>query len=118
MASVGLVTAEQISGSDLAFKKFIHELQTLVGVVGCTVFLLSSGKSDDIVRPEHTMVDGILELQDELDEMRAHRLAQTRVVGHEQRLGHAEGRDARLATRGQQTDQRDAIAQRFPHRRG
>lgn len=69
----GLVTAEQISGSDLAFKKFIHELQTLVGVVGCTVFLLSSGKSDDIVRPEHTMVDGILELQDELDEMRAAR---------------------------------------------
>ncbi len=69
----GLVTAEQISGSDLAFKKFIHELQTLVGVVGCTVFLLSSGKSDDVVRPEHTMVDGILDLQDELDEMRAAR---------------------------------------------
>jgi circadian clock protein KaiC len=69
----GLVTAEQISGSDLAFKKFIHELQTLVGVVGCTVFLLSSGKSDDVVRPEHTMVDGIIDLQDELDEMRAAR---------------------------------------------
>lgn len=69
----GLVTAEQISGSDLAFKKFIHELQTLVGVVGCTVFLLSSGKTDDLVRPEHTMVDGILDLQDEIDEMRAAR---------------------------------------------
>lgn len=69
----GLVTAEQICGSDLAFKKFIHELQTLVGVVGCTVFLLSSGKTDDVVRPEHTMVDGILDLQDELDEMRAAR---------------------------------------------
>ncbi|MBL9105931.1 MAG: recombinase RecA [Myxococcales bacterium] len=69
----GLVTAEQISGSDLAFKKFIHELQTLVGVVGCTVFLLSSGKSDDVVRPEHTMVDGILDLQDEVEEMRAAR---------------------------------------------
>lgn len=69
----GLVTAEQISGSDLAFKKFIHELQTLVGVVGCTVFLLSSGKSDEVVRPEHTMVDGIIDLQDELEEMRAAR---------------------------------------------
>lgn len=69
----GLVTAEQISGSDLAFKKFIHELQTLVGVVDCTVFLLSSGKNDEVVRPEHTMVDGILDFQDELDEMRATR---------------------------------------------
>ena len=85
----GLVTAEQISGSDLAFKKFIHELQTLVGVVGCTVFLLSSGKSDDVVRPEHTMVDGILELQDELDEMRA---ARTLVVRKLRGTGFLRGR--------------------------
>lgn len=70
----GLVTADQLSGSDLAFKKFIHELQTLVGAIGCTVFLLSSGKVDGTVRPEHTMVDGIVDLEDALDEMRATRM--------------------------------------------
>lgn len=69
----GLVTAEQLSGSDLAFKKFIHELQTLVGVMGCTVFLLSSGRVDGVVRPEHTMVDGIVDLQDELEGVRSSR---------------------------------------------
>jgi circadian clock protein KaiC len=87
----GLVTAEQISGSDLAFKKFIHELQTLVGVVGCTVFLLSSGKSDDVVRPEHTMVDGIIDLQDELDDMRATR---TLIVRKLRGTPHLRGRHA------------------------
>lgn len=57
----GVVTLEQATQSDLAFKKFVHELQTLVGMMRCTVLLLSSGPGRR-TPPEYTMVDGILEL--------------------------------------------------------
>jgi circadian clock protein KaiC len=61
----GVMTAESMASSPLAYKKFIHELQTWVGVVGCTVLLLTSSNSDPGTRilPAHTMVDGILELR-------------------------------------------------------
>src|SRR5678815_1617411 len=35
----GLVSAEEFAGTPLAFKKFIHELQTISGMTGCTVLL-------------------------------------------------------------------------------
>src|SRR5262249_30615040 len=47
-----------------AFKKFIHELQTISGMTGCTVLLLSSTGRSGGFRPEHTMVDGLIELCD------------------------------------------------------
>lgn len=62
----GLVSANHSSGSELAFKEFIHELNTLVGVMGCTTLLLTNGQGPDDVHPEHTMVDGLIELKDEL----------------------------------------------------
>jgi circadian clock protein KaiC len=59
----GLVAAEETAETKKDFKKFIHELQTHLSLVGCTILLLTSGGSDT-VRAEHTMVDGFLELTD------------------------------------------------------
>src|SRR3978361_400596 len=57
----GLVTAEDHATSATEFKKFIQELQAQAGLYGCTVFLLTSTKGQ-ATPPEHTMVDGIIEL--------------------------------------------------------
>jgi circadian clock protein KaiC len=60
----GLVVAEESADSVLDLKKFIHELQSHSGLLGCTTFLL--GSSTPGVRPERTMVDGLIELTDPL----------------------------------------------------
>jgi circadian clock protein KaiC len=57
----GLVAAEDRATSATEFKKFIQELQAQAGLYGCTVFLLTTAKGQAIP-PEHTMVDGIIEL--------------------------------------------------------
>lgn len=68
----GLVAAESHAGSDMAIKKFIHELQAQAAMQDCTMFLLtSSGPS--FVTPEHTMVDGVVELCTRLNGWRAER---------------------------------------------
>jgi circadian clock protein KaiC len=56
----GWSVVEQSAASGLEFKKFIHELQAQAATADCTVFLLTG------VRPiaaEHTLVDGVIELQ-------------------------------------------------------
>jgi circadian clock protein KaiC len=63
----GLVAAEAYASTDLELKKFIHELQTLAAAAECTMFLLTSsgmGADGSVLRPEHTMVDGIISLHD------------------------------------------------------
>lgn len=59
----GMVTASSLARSDVDYKRFINELQTWVGVVGCTVLFLTSAGAEVAVQPEHTMVDGIFELR-------------------------------------------------------
>jgi circadian clock protein KaiC len=61
----GMVTAETLAKSDEEYKRFISELQTWVGVVGCTVLFVTSSGLGVKVSPEHTMVDGIIELTSE-----------------------------------------------------
>jgi circadian clock protein KaiC len=73
----GLVAAAEAAETDRDLKKFIHELQTSAVFHGCTVFLLTSG-SPQRVNAEHTMVDGILELEDRLYEARSERAIQVR----------------------------------------
>jgi circadian clock protein KaiC len=60
----GLVAAQESAESGIDLKKFIHELQSQNSLLGCTTFLLSSGSR--AVRPERTMVDGIVEMSDAL----------------------------------------------------
>jgi circadian clock protein KaiC len=67
----GLVSAEEASPSAKDFKKFIHELQVVTAMIGCTALLLNSTERPRGFRPERTMVDGIIELEDELVRLRA-----------------------------------------------
>lgn len=73
----GLVAAAEAAPTDRDLKKFIHELQTSAVFHGCTVFLLTSGTPQRI-SAEHTMVDGILELEERLYEARSERSIQVR----------------------------------------
>ena len=66
----GFVSAGEASHSPKELKKFIHELQSFTTMAGCTTLLLSSNEQPTDFQPEHTMVDGIIELSDELSESR------------------------------------------------
>jgi circadian clock protein KaiC len=59
----GLVAAEEVAPSERAFKKFIHGLQVMTGLVGCTTLLLTTGQGKGL-KAEHTMVDGLLFLRE------------------------------------------------------
>jgi circadian clock protein KaiC len=67
----GMVTASLISSSKLDHKKFINELQTWIGVIGCTAIFLSSATLEGRTDPEHTMVDGLIELRTVVPDMTA-----------------------------------------------
>ena len=58
----GMITAAAIASSEVEYKKFVNELQSWIEVVGCTVVLLTSARASEL-RPEYTMVDGIVELE-------------------------------------------------------
>jgi circadian clock protein KaiC len=58
----GLVSAEEVAPSDMALKKFLHELQSISAMFRCTVLLLTNADASLRRQAEHTMVDGILEL--------------------------------------------------------
>jgi len=66
----GLVSAQESSPTDRQFKKFLHEIQTLADLTSCTVLLLTNSHRVAGYFPEHTMVDGVLHLTDELSELR------------------------------------------------
>lgn len=73
----GLVAAAEAASTGRELKKFIHEIQNSAVFHGCTVFLLTSGSLQHI-NAEHTMVDGLIELEDRLFEARAERSVQLR----------------------------------------
>ncbi len=58
----GLLIAGVVAESELEIKKFIHELQISVELVGCTVLMLTSESGSDHYALR-TMVDGVLELR-------------------------------------------------------
>ena len=61
----GFATAQRVSPDEQDFNEFVHELQAVAIATGCTMFLLSS--NDGIKEsPEYTIVDGIVELSDQL----------------------------------------------------
>jgi circadian clock protein KaiC len=66
----GLISAQESSPTDREFKRFLHEIQTLADLTGCTVLLLTNAERASGFFPEHTMVDGVLHLTDELSELR------------------------------------------------
>ena len=66
----GLISAQESSRTDRDFKKFLVEIQTLADLTECTVMLLTNAERANGFFPEHTMVDGVLHLTDELSELR------------------------------------------------
>ena len=72
----GLVAASE-GATDLDLKKFVHELQSIAVLQDCTVLLLTSGNIHRMAA-EHTMVDGLIELEDKLFDARAERSIQVR----------------------------------------
>ena len=69
----GLRSARESAASDRDFNKFIHGVQLVAASVGCIVLLLMSTQRNVAHCPEHTMVDGVLHLSDELSTLRPHR---------------------------------------------
>jgi len=61
----GLLIAKDKAESALDVKTFVAELQSHTAFTGCTVLFLTSAPIDD-VSPEHTMVDGVIQLKEEL----------------------------------------------------
>jgi len=74
----GLVAAAETASTDSELKKFIHEIQSSAVFHGCTVFLLTSGGDSVRINAEHTMVDGLIQLEDRLFEARSERAIQVR----------------------------------------
>lgn len=57
----GVASVEDVAQTTLSFKKFVHQLNSVLSISGCTTFLLSS-MDTGASNPEHTMVDGIISL--------------------------------------------------------
>lgn len=68
----GFLVLSDVSGTVPELKKFIQELQLYADLIGATVLLLA-GPATDETRPEYTMVDGIIELREELHGLKAYR---------------------------------------------
>jgi circadian clock protein KaiC len=61
----GLLNARESSETNLDIKTFVAELQGHAAFTGCTVLFLTSARIDES-SPEHTMVDGVLHLEENL----------------------------------------------------
>lgn len=73
----GLLTARSAAETALDSKKFISELQGHAAYADCTLLLLTNARLEDD-SPEHTMVDGVIELGEDLHGSRAVRRVQLR----------------------------------------
>lgn len=66
----GMVTAAVFASSDVAYKRFIQELQSWASLMGVTVVLLTSSTTGTEADAEHTMVDGLIELRSTMHQRR------------------------------------------------
>ncbi|WP_437926467.1 ATPase domain-containing protein [Sorangium sp. So ce291] len=60
----GLESVEQRAPAALAYREFVHEVQGLSTLSDCTTFLLTSTREQS--HPENALVDGVIELTDQL----------------------------------------------------
>jgi circadian clock protein KaiC len=91
----GMSAVEAKAGTEFEMKRFTYELQTLASATDCTMFLLTTA-SGAMSAPEHTMVDGLIELRQRLYGLRNER----RLLVHKFRgSGYLEGEHAFRITR-------------------
>jgi circadian clock protein KaiC len=74
----GAISAGDTAGNDRQFTKFIHELQVIASLMNTTVLVLSNNGRRQLSEPEGTMVDGIIDLSDDLSDLRTIRRLQIR----------------------------------------
>jgi circadian clock protein KaiC len=74
----GFVTASERAPMTSDLKQFVRQLQAFAASMGCVVVLLSSACATPSIQPEHTIVDGIIELSDDLSGLRSLRHLQVR----------------------------------------
>ena len=73
----GLLNARDRAETQQQIKRFVAELQGHAGFAGCTSLFLASARLND-ESPEHTMVDGVIDLADEIFGARAVRRLEVR----------------------------------------
>jgi circadian clock protein KaiC len=71
----GMSAVEAKAGAGFELKRFTHELQTLASATNCTMLLLTT-ELGATGAPEHTMVDGLIELRQRLYGVRNERRLQ------------------------------------------
>src|SRR5271166_14483 len=71
----GMSAVDSKAENGFELKRFTHELQTLASATNCTILLLTTASSATIA-PEHTMVDGLIELSQRLYGVRNERRLQ------------------------------------------
>ena len=62
----GLETISQMAGSALAAKEFLHQMQSFASLTDTTLLLCAVAPQGEARRDENAMVDGVLELSDQL----------------------------------------------------
>ncbi|HEX2915883.1 MAG TPA: ATPase domain-containing protein [Chloroflexia bacterium] len=72
----GLSTIEEFSPSGIDFRRFIQGIDSYSEVHGCTILMLTHRNDSTVFHPEYTMVDGIIELSDEIAGIRNERKLQ------------------------------------------
>ncbi|MDQ0395725.1 ATPase domain-containing protein [Labrys monachus] len=82
----GLLNARERAETDLDVKTFVAEIQSQAAFVGCTVLFLTSTRTKDS-SAEHTMVDGVIELCDDIAGVRSFRRLQVRKSRGSRSLG-------------------------------
>lgn len=84
----GLFVAHDTAVDEKEFRTFVHDLQGVAALAGCTLLVLTNqGRASG--SPEHTMVDGWIEL---LDEMRGARSVRSMVVRKQRGAKYLRGR--------------------------
>ena len=59
----GVASVHALGESETALKEFIAELQVMTEMAGCTALLLANFTSGEATGPEHSMVDGLIDLR-------------------------------------------------------
>lgn len=58
----GISSSQALGASDVALKEFVAELQVMADMSGCTTLLAATMTSAHASAPEHSIVDGLIEL--------------------------------------------------------
>lgn len=66
----GFLAVEDVNPSTSALKKFVNELQSAASMSNCTILLLTNASARKVC-PEQTMVDGLIELEEQVMAPRA-----------------------------------------------